>query len=287
MKPTESPGGTRRSFLAGSIGAGFAAAVAPVGELLAQVVRTDTAGLQAGAVTIAVDGGAMPAYLARPQAGDALPVVLVVHEAWGVHEYIADVCRRFAKAGYLAIAPELFYRQGDPRKLASTEQVFQEVISRVSDAQVLGDLQATMRFAPGRGGDAARMGITGFCWGGRIVWMQAARAGPLRAGVAWYGRLTTSVNAMTPEHPLDVAERLGFPVLGLYGGRDAAIPVSSVEEMRTRLSFGSAASQASEIVVYPDAPHAFHADHQASYRPADAQDGWRRCLAWLRTHGVA
>ncbi len=274
----------RRGFLA----AGFAAAVAPHESLRAQVIRTGAEGLEAGEVRIdAGDGFRVPAYRAMPRGDAARPVILVVHEAFGVHEHIRDVCRRFAHAGFLAIAPDCFARQGDATRLDSIAAIYQQVISRVSDAQVLSDLDAAVRWAGAHGGDARRLSITGFCWGGRVVWMYAAHQPNLKAGVAWYGRLSSQASAQTPTHPLDVAENLRAPVLGLYGGRDDGIHLSSVEEMKTRLSFGGSAAQASDIHVYPEAPHAFYADYRPSYRPADAQDAWTRCLAWLRRHGAA
>lgn len=277
----------RRGFLTGSLAGGFAAAVAPAGPLLAQTVRTPDDGLVADEIRItAPDGRQLPAYRAQPAGRTGLPTILVVHEAFGVHEYIRDVCRRFARAGWQAIAPELFFRQGDAGAQPSIAAVFQHVISKVPDAQVLADLDATAAWAAGNGGQRDRLGITGFCWGGRIVWLYAAHNPTLKAGVAWYGRLTSSTNALTPTHPQDVAEKLKAPVLGLYGGKDDGIPVSQVDEMKTRLSFGGPASQASEFQVYPDAPHAFHADYRPSYRQAAADDAWLRCQAWLRRHGA-
>ncbi len=290
MAGGQTPRWPRRHFLAAGFSAGFAAAVAPGRELHAQVIHTAADGLDAGERRIPVGDTSMPAYVARPAspaAPGALPVVLVVHEAWGVHELIADVCRRLARRGYLAIAPELWFRQGDPRRYDNIADINRQVISQVSDRQVLADLDHCARWAAGQGGDAARLGVTGFCWGGRIVWLWCARSSAPRAGVAWYGRLSTSVTPMTPDHPLDVAETLKSPVLGLYGGQDDAIPLSTVDEMKTRLSFGTPASAASDIVVYPDAPHAFHADYRASYRAEAARDAWDRCLAWFSRHGVA
>ena len=278
----------RRAFVAGSFAGGFAAAVAPSAALRAQVVVTADAGLVSEEVLItAADGRRMPAWRAQPAGRSSLPTVLVVHEAFGVHEHIRDVCRRFAKAGYQAVAPELFFRQGDPRGHESIAEIFAQVISRVPDAQVLADLDAAAQWAAGNGGDRTRLGVTGFCWGGRIVWLYAAHRPGLKAGVAWYGRLGGTSNALNPEHPLDVAERLRAPVLGLHGGRDDGIPLSLVEEMKLRLSFGRGASQVSEFVVYPDAPHAFHADYRPSYRPREAADAWARTLAWFRRFGLA
>jgi len=228
----------------------------------------------------------MPAYRAAPAGRSSLPVVLVVQEIFGVHEYIADVCRRLAHAGYLAIAPALYARQGDPAQYTEVARLLSELVAKVPDAQVLGDLDATVRWAGAHGGDLARVGITGFCWGGRITWLYAAH-GPVKAGVAWYGRLAGEASALTPRHPLDVAAALKAPVLGLYGEKDSGIPLDTVDKMKEALRKGSAAAQASEFVVYPDAPHAFHADYRPSFRKEAAEDGWRRALAWLRQHGVA
>ncbi len=273
----------RRAFVGGTLGSGFAAAVLPVS---AQTIRTDADGLVVGEVTVPVGDFKMPAYRAAPAGRTGLPVVVVVSEIFGVHEHIADVARRFAKAGYFAVAPELFVRQGDATSYGEVARLMAEVVSRVPDAQVMGDLDATLAWARAEGADATKAGITGFCWGGRITWLYAAHNPALKAGVAWYGRLVGEASPLQPTHPVDAVERLRAPVLGLYGGADPGIPQASVEAMRQALQRGSAAAKASEIVVYPDAPHAFHADYRPSYRRADAEDGWRRCVAWLRRHGV-
>jgi carboxymethylenebutenolidase len=201
-----------------------------------------------------------------------------------VHEHIRDLCRRFAKAGYVAVAPELYARQGDVSKISDWKQIFSEVVSKVPDAQVLSDLDATLRWAgKSSSGDVKRAAVTGFCWGGRIVWLYAAHNPKLKAGVAWYGRLSGQPTELQPKYPLDVVAQLKAPVLGLYGGKDQGIPLEDVEKMRTALS---AAKNPSEIVVFPDAPHGFLADYRPSYRPAEAADGWAQCLAWFRQHGV-
>ncbi len=287
LSPKSDSGSTRRGFLQGSIAAGFAAAVAPTGPLLAQVIKTDTAGLTAGMVEIPTPDRKIPAYRAMPAGKTKLGTVIVVHEIFSVHEYIQDVCRRFAKQGYLAIAPDFFVRQGDVNAYKSIPDIFANVVSKVSDTQVLGDVDATMAWAAANGGDPAKVGITGFCWGGRIVWMASAANPKLKAGVAWYGRLMTMVNQATPTHPHDIADKLNWPVLGLYGGKDDGIGLDTVEEMKTRLSFGGKASQESEFVIYPDAPHAFHADYRPSYRKEAAEDGFKRALAWFKKYGVA
>ena len=195
--------------------------------------------------------------------------------------------RRLARAGYLAIAPELFVRQGDPNELGEIARIQSEIIAKVPDAQVMGDLDACVKWAGAHGGDLGRLAITGFCWGGRIVWLYAAHQPRLKAGIAWYGRLTGAPSAMTPQHPLDLTAQYKAPVLGLYGGADPGIPLEGVERMKAALAQGSAAARASEFVIYPDTPHAFHADYRPSYRQGPAEDGWQRMLAWLRRQGVA
>ena len=276
---------TRRSALKAALGVGYVAAAGP---LMAQTaVKTSAEGLVSGEVTIDVNGFRMPAYRSAPAGKTGLPVVLVVSEIFGVHEYIADVTRRLARQGYLAIAPELFVRQGDPSDFGEVARIQSEIIAKVADAQVMGDLDACVAWAGAHGGDLNRVAITGFCWGGRIVWLYAAHQPRLKAAVAWYGRLTGAANAMTPQHPLDLAAQYKAPVLGLYGGADTGIPLEGVERMKTALAQGSAAARASEFVVYPDTPHAFHADYRPSYRQGPAEDGWQRLLAWLRRYGVA
>lgn len=274
---------SRRSFVKTAVGSGFAAAVLPVS---AQAIRTATQGLTAGEVTIMVGDFKMPAYRAQPAGKAGLPVVLVVSEVFGVHEYIADVARRFAKAGYLAIAPELFVRQGDAQSYGEVSKLIAEVVSKVPDAQVIGDLDATVAWAKAHGGDVSRLGITGFCWGGRVVWLYSAHA-PVKAGVAWYGRLVGNATELTPRHAVDVAASLKGPVLGLYGGQDAGIALDSVDKMKAALAAGSPAAKKSEFVIYPEAGHAFHADYRPSYRKEPAEDGWKRALAWFKNNGVA
>ncbi len=277
---------TRRLALQTALGLGYAASALP---LMAQTaVKTSSEGLIEGEVTIDVNGFKMPAYRSAPKGKTNLPVVLVISEIFGVHEYIADVTRRFAKAGYLAIAPELFVRQGDPSSYGEMSKLIAEVISKVPDAQVMADLDATVKWAGKNGGNADRAAITGFCWGGRITWLYAAHNPKLKAGVAWYGRVEGQTNANNPKHPVDLAVQLKAPVLGLYGGDDAGIPVTSVNNMKEVLALsasrGNKAAQASEFVLYPDAPHAFHADYRPSYRAAPATDGWNRALAWFKQH---
>jgi len=274
----------RRNFIVTSLGAGFALAVAPgLAQTTQTIVSTDSRGLVAGEVKVPVPDGAMAAYRAQPASGGSFPVLLVVSEIFGVHEYIADVCRRLAKLGYLAIAPELFARHGDPRKLANTQDIISGIVAKTADAQVLGDLDACAAWAGKHGGNVARLGMTGFCWGGRVTWLYAAHNPQLKAGVAWYGRLDGEVNGNTPKHPLDLATELRAPVLGLYGGQDQGISLDDVEAMRGAIRN---AGGKSELHVYPDAGHAFHADYRPTYRPDAAADGWKRMQAWFRQHEV-
>jgi carboxymethylenebutenolidase len=273
---------SRRDFVRTGVGSGFAAAVLPV--VAQTTIKTDTAGLTAGEVTIPVGDFKLPAYRAMPAGKSNLPVVLVVSEVFGVHEYIADVARRFAKQGYLAIAPELFVRQGDAGSYGEIAKLLAEVVNKTPDKQVLGDLDACAAWAKGNGGDANKLGITGFCWGGRIVWMYAAHQPALKAGVAWYGALASG-RYPGDKSALEVAAQIKAPMLGLYGGADAGIPNDTVEKMREALK--AAGNTKSEIVIYPDTPHAFHADYRPSYRKEQAEDGWKRCLAWFSANGVA
>lgn len=272
---------SRRDFVMTTLAAGFAAAVLPVS---AQTITTDVKGLTVGEVKIPAKDGDIPAYRAMPEGGKNLPVVLVVQEIFGVHEHIKDVCRRFAKAGYLAVAPELYARQGDAGKYTDIPKLIAEVVSKVPDDQVMADLDATAAWAGKNGGNADKMAVTGFCWGGRIVWLYAAHNPKLKAGVAWYGGLVRDRNAINPKHPIDVAAALKVPVLGLYGGADTGIPLDTVEKMRGALK---EAKSESEIHVYPDTPHGFHADYRPTYRKEQAEDGWKRLLAWFKKHGAA
>jgi carboxymethylenebutenolidase len=249
------------------------------------MISTDTTGLEAGEVKIPVADGQIPAYRAMPASGGPFPVVLVVQEIFGVHEHIKDVCRRFAKLGYCAVAPELYARQGDVSKISDIQEIMNSVVAKVPDAQVMSDLDAAVAWAgKSSKGDVKKLGITGFCWGGRIVWLYAAHNPQLTAGVAWYGRLVGQTNDLTPKFPLDVVADLKAPVLGLYGGADQGIPNYTVEKMQAALK---AANKPSEIVLYPDTPHGFHADYRSSYRAEQAQDGWKRLQEWFKKHGVA
>ena len=273
---------TRREFVVTTLATGFALAVQPVS---AQTITTDSGGLKAGEVSIPVPDGQMPAYRACPAQGDSFPVVLVVQEIFGVHEHIKDLCRRLAKLGYLAIAPELYARQGDVSKIADIKEVISKVVSKVPDVQVLSDLDATVAWAEKSGhGNGSKLAITGFCWGGRIVWLYAAHSPQLKAGAAWYGRLVGAKDELHPQQPVDVAASLKAPVLGLYGGADTGIPPESIEQMRKALK---EADQPSQIVVYPDTPHGFNADYRPSYRKDKAEDAWKRMLDWFQKNGVA
>jgi carboxymethylenebutenolidase len=250
-------------------------------------VKTSSDGLKTGEITVEVNGFKVPAYMAAPAGKTNLPVILVIQEIFGVHEYIADTARRFAKMGYLAIAPELFARQGDPTKYGAMADLIREVVSKVPDAQVMADLDGMVKWAAANGGDASKIGITGFCWGGRITWMYAAHNKSVKAGVAWYGRLEGAANDLSPKHPIDLVGSINGPVLGLYGGADTGIPVASVDKMKAALATGSAAAKKSEFVVYDGAPHAFHADYRPSYRKEPAEDGFKRAVDWFKANGVA
>ena len=270
----------RRNFLVTSLAAGFALAVQPVS---AQTITTDSSGLVAGEIKIPVKDGEIPGYRAMPASGGPFGTVLVVQEIFGVHEHIRDMCRRFAKAGYFAIAPELYARQGDVAKLANTQEIVDNVVKKVSDAQVMGDLDASVAYAKASGkADTSRLGITGFCWGGRTVWMYAAHNPGLKAAVAWYGPLDRSYYP-GDKSVLDVVKDLKAPVLGLYGGADQGIPVETVNKMRDALR---AAKKPGDLIVYPDTPHGFNADYRGSYRKEAAEDGWKRLRSWFAVYGV-
>ncbi|MEH1783183.1 dienelactone hydrolase family protein [Nostoc sp.] len=272
---------TRRQFIAtATLATGFALAVQPISS---QAITTDAKGLVAGAVKIPVKDGEIPAYRAAPATGENFPIVLVIQEIFGVHEHIQDITRRFARLGYLAIAPELFIRQGDVSKLSSIDEI-RPIVAKVPDAQVLSDLDATVKWAKKSAkGNGEKLGITGFCWGGRITWLYAAHNPHVKAGVAWYGRLVGDATELQPKYPIDIVSTLKVPILGLYGGKDTGIPLDTVEQVRDRLK---SSNSKSEIIVYPDAPHAFFADYRPSYREKEAKDGWKRLLAWFKQNGV-
>jgi len=271
---------SRRGFVMTGLTAGFALAVQPVS---AQTITTDTNGLTAGEVKIPVSDGEIPAYRAMPQAGGPFAAIIVIQEVFGVHEHIKDICRRLAKGGYFAVAPALYARQGDPSKLSDIAEIM-KIVAKVPDAEVASDIDATVAWAGKQEHtDTQRLGVTGFCWGGRQVWLYAIHDPRVKAAVVWYGPLDGRPDALRPKTVLEAAPALKVPVLGLYGAADQVIPVSDVEKLRAELK---ATETGSQIVIYPDAPHGFNADYRPSYRPEAAKDGWKRMLAWFKEHGV-
>jgi carboxymethylenebutenolidase len=272
---------SRRGFVVTTLASGFALAVQPVS---AQTIMTDASGLEAGEVKIPTSDGQMPAYRAMPASGSNFPTILVVQEIFGVHEHIKDICRRLAKLGYFAVAPELYARQGDVSGMSNIQDIISKVVSKVPDSQVMSDLDATAAWAKKTGkANTAKLGVTGFCWGGRIVWLYSAHNPDLKAGIAWYGRLVGQPDELHPKNPIDLVSQLKAPVLGLYGGADTGIPVESVEQMKKALKD---AKNPSEIVLYPETPHGFYADYRPTYRKEAADDGWKRLQAWFKDHGV-
>ena len=246
-------------------------------------IHTDSEGLDARPVKIPTSDGELPGYLAMPTRGGPFPIVLVVQEIFGVNEHLQDVCRRLAKLGYLAVAPELFWRQGDVSRMTDYREIFEKVVAKLPDAQMMSDLDAAVEFAIQGRGDPVRVGLTGFCWGGRAVWLYAAHSTRVKAAVAWYGRLTGDTDELHPDRPLDVGRRLCCPVLGLYGALDQSIPLEQVERMRHVIAAGN---KNAEIVVYPEAGHAFFADYRPTYNEDAARDGWTRLREWFRQYGV-
>ena len=281
---------SRRGLAGAALGAVAFAGYAPAA--LAQAARpivTDAEGLTIEETAYpAPDGFDLPAYVARPEGEGPFPVVIVVSEIFGLHAWIQDICRRLAKAGYAAVAPAFFVRVADPAPLTDMAEI-QRIVAQAGHEQVMGDISATLAWADQQlWADSDRVGITGYCWGGKVVWQAAARFAAIDAGVAWYGRLAPPANA-TPEQraagapwPVDLAGELRGPVIGLYGGQDRGIPLDTVEQMRAALT--RAGSAGSEMVVYPDAQHGFHADYRAGYDAEAAEDGWRRLLAHFQTH---
>ena len=275
---------TRRGFVVTALGSGFAAAVMPVG---AQTIATDAAGLDAGEVKIPVADGSMPAYRAQPAGKTGLPTIVVIQEIFGVHEHIKDLCRRLAKQGYLAVAPELYARQGDPSKYPTVPELVANVVAKVPDAQVSGDLDATVAWAAKNGGDAGKVGVTGFCWGGRQTWLFAEHSSKVKAAVAWYGPLAGKPNELQPKTAIEGVSQLKAPVLGLYAGKDGGITAEARDQMTEALKAAPAIAAESRLVVYPDAQHGFNADYRPSYSKADADDGWAKMLAFFKAHGLA
>jgi carboxymethylenebutenolidase len=280
LSPNLAP--SRRQMMQASLATGFALAAQPVSAQT--VITTDSTGLTAGEIEIPAADRALPAYRAMPATGGPFPVVLVVQEIFGVHEHIKDVCRRLAKQGYMAIAVEMYARQGDVSKLSDIKQIF-EIVSKVPDAQVMADLDSAVTYAAKSGkGDVSKLAITGFCWGGRVTWLYAARNPGVKAAVAWYGKIESTTDDLHPKNPIDIAAQLEAPVLGLYGAADQGIPVSGIQAMQIACE---KAGKTCEFMVYPDTPHAFHADYRPSYREGPAKDGWARMLAWMKKHGAA
>jgi carboxymethylenebutenolidase len=271
---------TRRAFVAATA-SGYALAVLPITALAIQTPATD---LETADVKIALGKETMPGYSARPKKAGAHPVVIVVHEIFGVHEYIKDVCRRLANEGYYAIAPDLYFRQGDATKIEDREKLRKDIVNKVSHPQVLADLDATLAWlAKDTNADTKRAGITGFCWGGNIVWMYAAHNPGLKAGAAWYGRLTGDPSELQPKFPVDVADKLTVPVIGLYGEKDQGIPLEQVDKMKAALAKGKSGSK---IVVYAGAEHGFHADYRPSYNEKAAKEAWSEMLTWFKKNNL-
>ena len=278
----------RREFFATSIFAAglFAAAVSPI---QAQTrITTDNKGLIEGEVKIPVADGEMPAYRAMPDTKNKkFPVVMVIHEIFGVHEWIQDVSRRFAKLGYMAIAPALYARQGDVKTIREIRELQRDIFSKIPDTQAMSDLDATVAWAKNNGGNTKKLSITGFCWGGRMTWLYAAHNKNVDAGAAWYGRLaqnpTQAKNPVQPTQAIDIAKDLKVPVLGLYGGLDEGIPLDTVQRMQDELKKGRSKS---EIIVYPNAQHGFHADYRPSFNREASEDAWQKVQDWFKKNGA-
>ncbi len=284
----EAPSFDRREFIVGSIFAAgtFAAAVQPISAQTR--IITDSKGLTTGEVMIPVKDARMPAYRGMPEQRDGkLPVVIVIHEIFGVHEWIQDICRRLAKEGFLAIAPALHFRQGDPAEITDFRELQSRIFTKMPDVMVMEDLDSTLAWADSTDGDRSKAAVTGFCWGGRIVWLYAAHNPSIKAGVAWYGRVANNpgapINPVQPKSPSDVAKDIGVPVLGMYGARDGGIPVDTVEGLRAELEKGNSGS---DIVIYPEAGHGFLADYRQGYHRESSLDAWPRFLDWMRRNGV-
>jgi carboxymethylenebutenolidase len=271
----------RRGFVMTGLISGFTLATQRVE---AQAIHTDMAGLDAGEAKIPVKDGQLPAYYARPAKGTGFPTVLVNEEIFGVHEYIKDTCRRLAKLGYLAVAPEIYARIADISKMTDTQQIVREVISKKPDAEVMTDLDSTLAWAAQNNGNPTAIAVTGFCRGGRYTWLYATHNPNLKAAVAWYGPIKGATSPIQPQVVLDVADQLKCPLLGLYGAKDTGIAMADVQEAEAK---AKTAGKTVEIVIYPESPHGFHADYRPSYRQADAEDGWKRMLAWFKRYGVA
>lgn len=273
---------SRRGFMSATaaVAAGYTLAAGPV---RAEVITTDTNGLQTGDAKIKVGSEEMPAYFARPAGNTKAPVIIVAMEIFGLHEYIKDVTRRLAKLGAFAVAPDYYFRKGvDLTKVTEIKDLL-AVVNAKPDAELLSDLDATVAWAGSQGGDTAKLGIIGFCRGGRTVWEYAAHNGALKAGVAFYGPPVDAPNPLWPKSPLQLAPEMKAPVLGLYGGADTGIPVAQVEQLKAALGQNE---KTAEFKIYPDAPHGFHADYRGSYRKDAAEDAWKRAHAWFKKNGV-
>ena len=279
----------RRHFLTTTLGAGFALAVSNVS---AETIITDSLGLRTGRIQLDVSQGnkkwQCEAYFARPDDDQPKAIVLVISEIFGVHEHIADICRRFAKAGYLAIAAEHFTRYGDVKATKDFSEIL-AIVAKEGDADVMSELDAALAWAGTHGGDANKVAVTGFCWGGRGAWLYAAHQPKVKAGAAFYGRINKSFDpVLSPTNPIDIADKLYAPVIGFYGEKDEGISLETVKAMQAKLMASSnGPSRASKIIVYPDTPHAFVADYRPSYRAEAAKDAWLHALAWFRDNGVS
>lgn len=270
--------GSRRTFITAATAAGFTLAVRP---LSAETIITPADGLDAGMVELKGTLGALPAYRAKPKGTGKAPVIVVIHEIFAVHEHIKDICRRLAKLGYYAIAPDLFARFGDATKITDFKILINDFAAKVSDDQAMADVDAAVSFAKADGGDTGRLGITGFCWGGRITWLYAEHSAELKAAVAWYGKVAGDPTPNQPKSVIERAQDLKASVLGLYGAADTGIPVASLDALKA-----AATGKTVQFVIYPDTPHAFFADYRQSYTPHSAEDGWKQMQAWFKEHGV-
>jgi carboxymethylenebutenolidase len=278
---TKTPPFSRRGFMTASaaVAAGYTLAAGPV---RADVIKTATDGLTAGDAKIKVANGEMPGYFARPAGVDNPPVVLVAMEIFGLHEYIKDVTRRLAKLGAFAVAPDYYFRKGDLTKITDMQQLL-PLVNAKPDAELLSDLDSTVAWAKSQGGDTSRLGIIGFCRGGRTVWEYAAHSSTLKAGAAFYGPPVDPANPVWPKSPTQLAPEMKAPVIGLYGEADTGIPVAQVEALKAALA---ANKKTAEFKIYPGAPHGFHADYRASYRKEAAEDAWNQMQAWFKKYGV-
>ena len=272
---------SRRGFVVTSLAAGFALAVQPVS---AETITTDSNGLTVGEVKIPVSDGEIPAYRAMPAKGGPFPTVVVIQEIFGVHEHIKDLCRRLAHSGYFAVAPALYARQGDVLQMSDVKEIISKVVSKVPDAEVASDIDATVAWAhKQKQASTKKLAVTGFCWGGRQTWLYAIHNPQVKAAVAWYGPVAGNTDELHPKRVMDLLPDLKVPLLGLYGAADQGIAVADVETVRDE---AKRLHKKVEIVIYPDTPHGFNADYRPSYRPEAAKDGWKRMLAWFKSHGV-